>query len=207
MKRERPARMEIMGLLKKNGRMTARQIGEALGITPMGARQHLTAMEKDGLVSSEFVRQKAGRPALYFHLSSASEGYFPQSYVSLALNFLHNLEELDGRDKVEEVLQLRREKLLRDYQSKMNNDPTEERLKVLTRLRDADGYMAEFQETDDAFIFTEYNCPIHCVAQEYPEVCRHELELIEEMLKHPVERVEHLIQGQKACIYKIRKEK
>ncbi|RJP34959.1 MAG: winged helix-turn-helix transcriptional regulator [Candidatus Omnitrophota bacterium] len=203
MKRERPARMEIMGLLKKNGRMTARQIGEALGITPMGARQHLIAMEKDNLILSEFVRQKAGRPTLYYTLSQDSQDYFPQNYVALVLNLLKGLEELDGREKINEVLQLRREKLMKAYLPQMKGLSNEEKVRLLAELRERDGYMAEFELKDGLLILKEHNCPIFSVAKEYPEVCRLELELFRELLDCPIERAEHLINDQHACVYKI----
>ncbi len=207
LKRERPARMEILELLKKKGRMTARQVGEALGITPMGARQHLIAMEKDGMVISEFVRQKAGRPTLYYTLSTESEKYFPQNYVSLVLGLLKSLEEMEGRQKINEILQLRREKLIKEYLPQMEGLSPEEKVRVLAELREKEGYMAEFEVQNGELILKEHNCPIFSVAKEFPEVCRLELELFKELFDCPIERAEHLINNQHACVYKIMKKK
>ncbi|MBN2326634.1 MAG: transcriptional regulator [Candidatus Omnitrophica bacterium] len=210
MKNEKPTRLHILCLLKKNGRMTSKQVGDIIGVTSMGARQHLTAMERDGLVASEFVRQKAGRPALYFKLTEKADHYFPQRYGPLAMDILKGVEELKGRDTVEKVLQRRRENLRQNYFAALNNNDMnkadlKEKVKKLAEMRDDDGYMTEMEEDEDALLLREHNCPIHAVAKEYHEVCQHELDLFEEILGAPVERVEHMVKGERSCVYKIAK--
>ncbi|MGC9328302.1 MAG: helix-turn-helix transcriptional regulator [Candidatus Hinthialibacter sp.] len=210
MKNEKPTRLHILFLLKKNGRMTSKQVGDIIGVTSMGARQHLTAMERDGLVASEFVRQKAGRPALYFRLTEKADHYFPQRYGPLAMDILKGMEELQGRNTVEKVLKRRREKLRENYLSALNSNGAgqsdlKDKVKTLASIRDDDGYMAEMEESEDALFLKEFNCPIHAVAQEYQEVCQHELELFQEILGVQVERIEHMVKGERSCIYKITK--
>ncbi|MEW6237893.1 MAG: metalloregulator ArsR/SmtB family transcription factor [Candidatus Omnitrophota bacterium] len=207
MKKEPSTSLQILTLLKKNGRMTARQVGEILGFTTMGARQHLIALERDSYIESEFVRQKAGRPALYFKLSEKSDLFFPQSYSNFIVDLLRNLEELDGRDKIGKVLNYRREKLLKKYAPLLNGDDLKKKVETLTHLREEEGYMAEMEEEENYFILKEHNCPIHCVAENYPEICRNELELYRQLLNCPVERLEHLVQTEKACVYRIQKKK
>jgi len=187
--------------------MTSRHVGEEMGVTPMGARQHLTAMEKDGLVTSEFVRQKAGRPALYFKLTEAADSYFPQNYAPLALNILKSLEQIDGRTKIEEIFNHRQTQLTEKYAAQLNGDDIKGKLEKLVKMRDEDGYMVELKENDDEFILVEHNCPINCIAQEYPEVCRGELDLFSELLDRPIEREDHQVCGQHSCVYKIKKNK
>lgn len=204
---QRPTRMTILCLLKKNGKMTAKQIGELLGVTAMGARQHLTAMEKEGILESEFIRQKAGRPALYFHLAQQSEKFFPQQYNDLIVSLLKTMEEMDGRDKIGQLLEIRRQKLKEQYEGNMNGDATPDRIKTLADLRDGDGYMADLSENPEQFELVEHNCPIAQVAREFPEVCQQELELFKELIGLPVERVHHMMDGGHACVYKIIKTK
>lgn len=200
---QRPTRMTILCLLKKNGKMTAKQIGDLLGVTAMGARQHLTAMEKEGILASEFVRQKAGRPALYFRLAQPSEKFFPQQYNDLIVSLLQTMEEMDGRDKIGQLLEIRRQKLKEQYEGNMNGDAAPERIKTLADLRDNDGYMADLSEDAEQYELVEHNCPIAQVAREFPEVCHHELELFKELIGLPVERVHHMMDGGHACVYKI----
>lgn len=183
--------------------MTASQLGESLKVTAMGARQHLTSLERDELIVSQFVRQKTGRPSLYYQLAPKAAQYFPQRYDRLALSLIRSLVDLEGREKVEKVLRVRRERTMKEYRSKLNGGRLQERVRDLAALRDQEGYMAECEEQEASLSIIERNCPIQCVAQEFPEVCQHELELFKQLLGRPVERVEHIIQGQRACIYKI----
>ncbi|HXK93115.1 MAG TPA: transcriptional regulator [bacterium] len=200
---DRPTRLQILALLKKNTRMTSKQVGEILGVTPMGARQHLTAMEKDGLGQAEFVRQKAGRPALYFRLTAQANCYFPQNYEPMALEFLKGMEKLEGREKIVEVFQLRKEKLLHQYKSALEQSDLKECVRKLAEIRDAEGYMAEMEENGSALLLIEHNCPIHSIAKEYNELCQHELQLLMDVLNVKVERIQHMVKGESACVYKI----
>lgn len=208
MKSDRPTRVHILSLLKKNGRMTSKQVGDAIGVTSMGARQHLTAMEKDDLVTSEFVRQKAGRPALYFKLTEKASSYFPQKYSCLAMEVLKGMEDLKGRDLVAKVLEHRRDNMCEEYHSAMGKNGTSgsdlrDKVQKLAVIRDNDGYMTEMEEKDGDMLIVEHNCPIQSIAQEYHEVCQHELELFQDILNTPVERIEHMINGERSCIYKV----
>ncbi len=208
MKNDRPTRLQILSLLKKQGQMTSKQVGDIIGVTSMGARQHLTSMEKDGLVSSQFVRQKAGRPALYFTLTSKSDTMFPQRYGSLAMDILKGLEKLEGRDKIEEILFERREHLQEIINTAINengmaNGSFEDKIEKLAQIQNNDGFMTEVQQKDDVFLLVEHNCPIHTIAKEYNEICSHELELFKKVLKVPIERIEHIAKGDRSCIYKI----
>lgn len=200
---DRPTRLQILAMLKKNNRMTSKQVGDVLGVTPMGARQHLTAMEKDGLVASEFVRQKAGRPALYFRLTPQSDCYFPQNYEPMALEILKGMENLQGREKIVEVFKLRKEKLVKEYKAALEKSDLKESVQKLAEIRDLEGYMAELEENEAAFLLTEHNCPIHSIAKEYNELCQHELQIFKDVLNVPVERIQHMVKGENACVYKI----
>jgi predicted ArsR family transcriptional regulator len=208
MKNDRPTRLHILSLLKKNGQMTSKQVGDIIGVTSMGARQHLTAMEKGGLVDYEFVRQKAGRPALYFNLTEKANAYFPQRYGPLAMDILKGMEDLEGRDTVEKVLERRRDNLRQNYNTAINKNgmagaDLKEKVQKLADMRENDGYMTEMEEKEGEFILIEHNCPIHIIAKEYNEVCQHELELFKDVLNTPVERVQHMVKGERSCIYRI----
>jgi predicted ArsR family transcriptional regulator len=207
MKNDRPARDKILILLKKYQRLNSSQIGKTLGMTAVGARQHLTRMERDGLVVSELVRQKTGRPTLFYHLTSYAEDSFPQDYLSLAMSFLTGLEAIDGRTKVEEVLRHRCIKQLEKYWARFGNNPLEKRIKILAQMREEEGFMSEVETRKNEILLIEYNCPILCIAQDYPVICELELDLLQQVLQTPVERIKHLIQGQPACAYSIKRPK
>ena len=54
--------MEVLELLRRKQAASAESVSGELGITANAVRQHLTNLERDGLVKSEPVRHKRGRP-------------------------------------------------------------------------------------------------------------------------------------------------
>jgi predicted ArsR family transcriptional regulator len=180
MKNEASNSLALLSLLKKNGRMTSKQVGDLVGVTSMGARQHLTAMEKDGLDRLGIRPPESGTSRALFQVDEKAHSYFPQSYGPLALDLLRGMEDLEGRDKVELVLQRRREKLRQQYNSAlntngMNGSELKDKVAKLADLRDKDGYMTEMEEKGTELFLTEHNCPIHSIAREFGEVCQHDL--------------------------------
>lgn len=207
MKNERPARQSILSILKKHGPMTARQVGEILGVTPMGARLHLTAMEKDKILCSNFVRQKAGRPTLLFKLAPRSDRYFPQRYDDIAIDLLRGIEQLNGREQIVNLLQLRITNLIDQQKPSMNNLCFKDKVKKITELREHDGFMSELDDENGELKIIEYNCPFRHLAKEFYEFCQCELEYFSKMLDTPVELADRADDenGQHACIVKINK--
>ena len=66
------SRREILEGLKKSGEADAETIAARLRMTPSGARQHLTALERDGLVSHRQERVGPGRPRHLFGLTGTA---------------------------------------------------------------------------------------------------------------------------------------
>src|SRR4051794_23962402 len=88
-------RRQILELLKRQGEADAEAIAVALGITPSGTRQHLTALTADGLVTHRADRTGPGRPRHLHALTSAGDSLFPRNYVDLANELLEYVEDED----------------------------------------------------------------------------------------------------------------
>src|SRR3982074_1707434 len=80
----RSTRMEVLELLRRKGRCRAEASASALRVTPNAVRQHLTTLERDGLVVSHPERSGRGRPALLFSLTERADSVFPKRYGQLA---------------------------------------------------------------------------------------------------------------------------
>ncbi|HYQ13730.1 MAG TPA: ArsR family transcriptional regulator, partial [Solirubrobacterales bacterium] len=89
-----PAR-EVVLALKKRGEARASEIAAALGITPSGVRQHLSALRADGLVAYRTIHAGPGRPKFAYFLTEPAEALFPKAYHELTNEFLEHLEEED----------------------------------------------------------------------------------------------------------------
>src|SRR5579859_6852058 len=99
----RSTRMEILELLRRRQSASAESISSELGITPNAVRQHLTNLEREGLVRSEPQRAKRGRPALFFFLTDRADSVFPKRYGQLASMVLQEVREIGGEPMLDEI--------------------------------------------------------------------------------------------------------
>src|SRR2546429_9984643 len=76
----RSTRMEVLELLRRKQAASAEAVSAELGITPNAVRQHLINLKRAGLVKSEPVRHKRGRPQLMLSLPEKADASFPKRY-------------------------------------------------------------------------------------------------------------------------------
>jgi predicted ArsR family transcriptional regulator len=195
-------RTEILSLIKRHGELTVKQLSGEIGITTMGIRQHLAALEGENLVECRMQRQKVGRPVQVYSLTQNAEDLFPSGYVRLLLSILDVLVELDGPGKLRQVLKRRTERLLGDYRQRMNGLTLPERFKVLAGIRDEEGCMCEaVVDRTGKCALIEHHCPTAMASRKYPEMCQYEMELFEQALGVKLVRKEHMGSGGKCCTY------
>ena len=195
-------RREILSLIKRRGPMTVQELSRTLQITPMGVRQHLAILERDGHLQSDGIRRGQGRPSRLYGISPEGDKLFPRTYDQLARSLLDDLRTVGGEQKIDELLEHRRKRLLEQYRSRMDGKEFREKVAVLAQARDEEGYLAEHQPLGrDRFVLIEHNCPIRAVAEAQPKVCRCEMTLFAEALGTEVVRTDHLLKGAPHCRY------
>ncbi len=202
--RENPnTRREVLRHLHTRGGMTAQQLAGELGITSMGVRRHLLALEKDGLVRIQLQRQPAGRPTFIFQLTEAGYDTFPRSYDLLATQLLDAVQTREGEHKVSEMFSGRMDQLIEQYEPRMRGKDLAGRVAELARIQDENGYMAVWEKVEGGFLLKEQNCAIYRVACRFQSACRYEIELFRRLLDADIERVEHQVNGDSACTYRV----
>ncbi|RME75328.1 MAG: transcriptional regulator [Chloroflexi bacterium] len=198
-------RRRILMLLKEKGELTADELAEALGISAVAVRRHLTKLESDDLVTYREVQRGMGRPSYVYRLGEAAASFFPRRYEELAINVLETIRELYGKEAIDAIFRMRTDHLIQSYRSRISGQTLDARLEQLTRLREAEGYMPSWEaDPDGTFILREANCPIFYVAAGCESACDHDLTLLTEVLDAEVIRTRHLARGDEACCYQIR---
>ena len=185
--------------------MTVSELTEALSISAMGIRQHLSILEEEGLVEYQREKQERGRPHHRYLLKEEAHSLFPTTYANFAVGLMQEVAKFNGPGFINKVFRSRMKSQLEMYQQRLDGKDLLDRIKELTQIRDEEGYMARYEENDDEFVLIEHNCPIAAIAQEYPHVCEIELALFRQSLGVKVYRVEHLMQGSHRCSYCIPK--
>jgi DeoR family suf operon transcriptional repressor len=206
---------DILRLLMKEGEATAQLLARVLGISPQATRRHLKDLEAEGLIALEVVRGGMGRPQHRYRLSTAGRSQFPDSYDDFALELLDTLVEQVGQEGVSSILRAQWVRRGLEYRQRIGDGPVQERVARLVELRRAEGYMAEWAaiapeaaESErpgvEHIMLTEHNCAISTVAESFPKVCDHELEMLAIALSDcTVERTHWIVEGEHRCGYVI----
>lgn len=200
-------RHAILKFLKTEGPAAAATLALHLRLTAMAVRQHLYELEDQKFVVAEERPVPLGRPAKYWKLTARADRLFPQAYAELSLSLIDAVDRAFGESGVEKVIAARYKNQLAAYLEQIAPDLTvKEKLRRLVRLRIAEGYMAELvPEKGDTFLLVENHCPICAAAKVCKGFCTTERDLFRAVLGEnvTVERVEHIVSGDRRCAYRI----
>ncbi|WP_107671390.1 iron-sulfur cluster biosynthesis transcriptional regulator SufR [Cyanothece sp. BG0011] len=208
---------DILQYLLKQGRATAAELAESLEITPQATRRHLKDLETEGLLEHHPLQGGLGRPQYIYSLSKQGRDRFPNQYGEFAVSFLDTLTETMGENQVKEILRKQWQRKADDYRRRMGQGSLKERVQTLVKLRQEEGYMAELHHAneenglngqEEGYLLAEHHCAISEVAESYPTVCGHELEMFAEILPDCIiERTHWINEGEHNCGYLIRVKK
>ncbi len=216
------SKQAILIYLRKTGQATAQTLAEHLGISPQAIRRHLKDLEVEGLIQHVAQPSGLGRPQHFYQLSPQGEAQFPTSYDEFALGLLNTLAEALGSEQMGSLLQQQWQRKAQEYQAQMGSGSLAERLERLVQLRQAEGYMAEYypypnhlaapmpaegsEQYVEQYVLVEHHCAIAQIAQRFPSVCGHELEMFAAALPDcRVERLTWQVNGEHQCGYWIAK--
>jgi predicted ArsR family transcriptional regulator len=67
-----------------------------LGISPTAIRQHLAILERDSLIKRIMIKEKMGRPKIFYSLTESAEKFFPKAYSDFFKWIIRDMIERDG---------------------------------------------------------------------------------------------------------------
>jgi DeoR family suf operon transcriptional repressor len=202
---------DILMYLLKRGEATAHDLAEHFEVSAQAIRRHLKDLETEELIEHRAVQEGMGRPNHLYHLSAKGRDRFPAKYDQFAISLLDTLADTLGRDQMGTVLRKQWERKALEYRDQVGTGSLAERVARLVQLRQAEGFLAEWHEVPPeeglyeagpCYIITEYNCAISHIAETFPSVCGHELEMFQIALADcVVQRTHWLVQGEHRCGY------
>lgn len=194
----------IIDIIKREGAVTAKRIAERLGITTMGARQHLQSLEEDGFLKFEDVKVKVGRPNRHWSLTAKGHARFSDRHSDLTIQFIDAIETVFGSEGLDKVAKEREQNTLATYRQHFETlTDLHSKVTKLAELRDKDGYMAECEEVGDGYRLIENHCPICIAATRCEALCQSEINVFQSLVGEDVavKRDEHIVKGQRRCVY------
>lgn len=198
---------KILSLLKVEGALTAKVLASELGLTTMGVRQHLQALEDDGDIRFEDKKAVRGRPTRYWSLTTQSNSHFSDRHEELTVQLIDSVKVIFGDEGLEQLIAHREQASFLLYSDRLASKPDLlGKLEALAELRSEEGYMATVVVDDKAvYWLMENHCPICAAASKCLNFCRSELNLFQTLLAPyaTVEREEHIVEGARRCAYKV----
>ena len=199
---------QILFLLKTRGARSAQEVAEHLGMTSMGARRQLEAAQEKGLVETQDVPSKIGRPARQWCLTTAGHARFPDRHSDLTVQLIDQARVVFGEAGLERLIAARDEAIEANYMLALGEQlDMAARAAALAQIRNAEGYMADTQvQPDGSVLLIENHCPVCAAAKACQNFCRSELDIFQRVMGEAcrVERTEHILAGARRCVYVIR---
>lgn len=195
--------------LKMHGASHANDIAARLTISPQAVRERLNRLHADGLVDYHDETGGVGRPKRLWRLTEAAWARFPDTHADLSVSLIEAIRQTLGEVALDTLIAHREAETERRYRAELEACETlADKVATLARLRDVEGYMAEWRPAPDGdgFMLIENHCPICIAARACQGFCRAELEVFQGALGPDctVERTEHLLAGARRCAYLIK---
>jgi predicted ArsR family transcriptional regulator len=92
-------------LLQNKDGLTVENLSKGLGITDNAVRQHIVALERDGMVTAGESQSTGGRPERLYGLTTVGRELFPRHYSWFAELLINSLREEQGTDALRERLE------------------------------------------------------------------------------------------------------
>jgi predicted ArsR family transcriptional regulator len=201
----RSTRMEVLELLRRKGRSSAESIANDLAVTTNAVRQHLTNLERDGLVGSQPERSGRGRPALLFALTERADAVFPKRYGQLATMVLQEVQEMGGPEALDEVFERVAARHAAAIERDLEGLAFDDKMRKVVAWIGRAGTLAEQSEAPEGIKVTIHNCPFRNTALKFPQVCTITPQLISRLTGAAVSQAESIHRHDPYCSFVVQR--
>jgi predicted ArsR family transcriptional regulator len=198
-------RRSILDILKRKRQASVDELAADMELTPMGIRQHLMILQRDGLVQSSEVRRKTGRPHYVFSLSEQANELFPRNYHILLDGVLNEIASEGGADAVRRLLGRMEDHIVAAHAPTIADKEFEDQVVQLTKMLSENGSLAEWKKDNSGYLIREFNCPYHYVARNHRELCDVTKNIISRLIGADVIQTECVLDGAVSCTYQVHK--
>ena len=197
-------RQQILDFLRSHGQATVKDLDGHLGLTSTGVRQHLTVLEREGLIEAHEERGHVGRPALVYQLSEAGDALYPKKYDQLANILLEEVRELAGAQAFQTLMRRVATRFAEPYRARVEGKPVAERIIATTEIIRERGSEADYTQDGDGWLIRQFTCPFPKVAGENSCVCALDVEFVRQLAGSDARLTTSLLRGDRCCTFRVR---
>ena len=199
----RTQRLELLNSLKRTQGMSVNELVAKMKMSYMGIKQHCLTLQRDGYLDTWRRPQRMGRPEMVYRLTRRTHDLFPTDSNQFTFELLKSSHEIYGSNAPEKLLYNVFERKGAALKAKAKGDTVADRAKWLAKVRDGEGYMAQFvmEEKEGGPQILECHSPILNLLDRYPIVGRLEQNMFEAVLGARVRREETRNSGLYECAF------
>lgn len=191
-------------LLRSKGGLTVVELSEQLHITSNAVRQHLAALENEGLVAQGESRPSGGRPEQLYVLTEAGKELFPRHYSWFAQLVVESVKQEEGADAMRERLGSMgsgvAQQLLRQH---AGLEDREQKAGKLAEIMQQLGYEARKLDVEgEEPVIEADNCVFHNLAMSDPDICEFDRALLSTFTDSAVDHQECMAKGGNVCRFR-----
>jgi predicted ArsR family transcriptional regulator len=189
-------------LLANKAGLTVEALSQQLDVSRNAVRQHLAALELEGLVTKGVTNPTRGRPEQLYELTAKGQELFPRKYSWFSELLIESLREETSPEQLRQRF-IEMGKRVGAQLPGIAGGPSE-RIKQMTSVMRDLGYESTIREgSGQAWPTIEAtNCVFHHLASRFPDVCQFDLALLEQVVQRPVLHEECMVKGGTACRFK-----
>ena len=188
------SRGQIVKLLRR-GPLTVEELRVALALTDNAIRNHLSSLERDGIVVQAGVRRatRAGKPAVLFELHADAALLLSSAYPPVLGAMMEVLTEVLPAAQTGQLLEAAGRRLAESTNAVgPAGGSTESRLQRAAGVLTALGGDVELQAQENGYRIQGSGCPLSAVVSERPETCKLVESLVSQVSGVPVQsRCQH----------------
>ena len=199
-------RRSLLDFLKRNPGASLDELAAGLEAAEITTRAHVNQLVEQGLVRTEEVRGRRGRPFRRYFLTEEADQFFPKHYDQLAVSLLSGLSELEGASGVTSLIQHVAGRMAAGHLPRVEGRSLEERVATVSEIIDEQGGATDWEVTDDGFVVRERNCPYISVSRHDAHVCELDRQVIARLAGTDVSVSQRLRDGADSCVFVIPRE-
>lgn len=187
-------------LRNRSSGCTIEELSSALSVSRTAVQQQLTALERDGLVTSLAQRSTGGRPSRTYTVTEAGLEQFPRGYARLAESLLRHSRELFGESGQAALLDRMADELADEVLVRLQGKSRRERVDEVVVILNELGYDASLSESGG---IAANNCIFHQVAVSDRAACRFDNRLLSSLLATRVDHARCIVGGGDCCLFEL----
>ena len=197
-------RKDILDFLRARSHATVKEIGEHLNLTATGIRQHLTVLERDGLVAATEERGHVGRPALVYRLTADGDALYPKKYDDLANALIEEAHALLGPQALQQLMRNVASRFAQPHLARLERLPLAERVEEVERILVERGNVASCAREGEEYFLEKHTCPFWNVATKNSAVCALDVQFIRELVGTDARLTTSLLRGDDSCTFRVK---